>query len=457
MSTLLIRDARLLVTMDAQRREIAGGAVFVRDNVIEQVGSSADLPSTADEVIDAPDQVVIPRLVNTHHHMYQTLTRACVQDNELFGWLRGLYPIWANLTPEMVKVSTQTAMAELLLSGCTTSSDHLYIYPNGVRLDDSIEGAAQIGMRFHAARGSMSVGESKGGLPPDGVVEDEAAILKDTQRAIERWHDPGRFAMQRVVVAPCSPFSVSRELMRDSAALARQYGVSLHTHLAENDNDIAYTREKFGCTPAEYVEQLGWTGPDVWCAHCVKLDAHGIDLFARSGTGVAHCPCSNMRLASGIAPIRAMRDAGVSVGIGVDGAASNDAGHLLSEVRMAMLLQRVAHGPVNGPSAMSAREALEIATLGGAKVLNRDDIGALGVGMAADIVTVPLNDIGMTGAQHDPLAALLFCQVPRVRHNIVNGRVVVRDGELTTLELPALMARHNTLAAELLNAARTGY
>ena len=451
MATLLIRNARLLVTMDEQRRELAGGGVFVRDNVIEAVGPSADLPMSADEVIDAHDQIVIPGLVNTHHHMAQTLTRALVQDNELFGWLQGLYPIWANLTPEMVRVSTQTAMAELLLSGCTTSSDHLYIYPNGVRLDDSIEGASQIGMRFHAARGSMSVGRSKGGLPPDRVVEDEAAILKETQRLIERWHNPGRFAMQRIVVAPCSPFSVSRELMRDSALLAREHDVSLHTHLAENDNDIAYTREKFGCTPAEYVESLGWVGPDVWCAHCVKLDAPGIGLFARSGTGVAHCPCSNMRLASGIAPIRAMRDAGVSVGLGVDGAASNDAGHMLGEARMAMLLQRTA----SGPHAMSAREMLEIATLGGAKVLMRDDIGALAPGMAADIVTIPLNEIGLAGALHDPLAALLFCQVPRVQHSIVNGRVVVRDGRLTTVDLPVLVERHNALARELVEAART--
>jgi len=458
MSTLLIRHARLLVTMDAGRREIADGAVFVRDHAIEAVGASADLPDSADEVIDARDQIVIPGLVNTHHHMYQTLTRALVQDNELFGWLQGLYPIWAHLTPEMVRVSTQTAMAELLLSGCTTSSDHLYIYPNGrhgkVSLDDSIEGAQQIGMRFHAARGSMSVGQSKGGLPPDCVVEDEAAILKETQRLIERWHNPRRFAMQRVVVAPCSPFSVSRELMRDSALLAREHKVSLHTHLAENDNDIAYTREKFGCTPAEYAESLGWIGPDVWCAHCVKLDVPGIGLFARSGTGVAHCPCSNMRLASGIAPIRAMRDAGVSVGLGVDGAASNDAGHMLGEARMAMLLQRVAHGAEKGPSAMSAREALEIATLGGAKVLMRDDIGALAPGMAADIVTIPLDEIGLAGALHDPLAALLFCHVPRVRHSIVNGRVVVRDGELTTVELPVLLERHNALARELVEASR---
>ena len=459
MATLLIKNAHLLVAMDAQRREIPDGAVFVRDNVIEEVGGSIELPATADEVIDARDQIVIPGLVNTHHHMYQTLTRAlpAVQDCELFTWLQGLYPIWANLTPEMVRVSTQTAMAELLLSGCTTSSDHLYVYPNGVQLDDSIEAAAEIGMRFHGARGSMSVGQSRGGLPPDCVVEAEPAILKDTQRLIERWHDPGRFAMQRIVVAPCSPFSVSRELMRDSALLARSFGtshgVSLHTHLAENDFDVAYTREKFGCTPAEYSEQLGWVGPDVWCAHCVKLDPAGIALFARTGTGVAHCPCSNMRLASGIAPVRAMRDAGVSVGLGVDGAASNDAGHMLGEARMAMLLQRVAHGPLHGPKAMGAREMLEIATLGGAKVLNRDDIGALAPGMAADIVTVPLNHIGMAGALHDPLAALLFCQVPRIAHSVVNGRVVVRDGRITTLELPLLVERHNALARQLANAA----
>jgi cytosine/adenosine deaminase-related metal-dependent hydrolase len=340
-------------------------------------------------------------------------------------------------------------MAELLLSGCTTSSDHLYLFPNGVRLDDTIEAAAEIGMRFHAARGAMSVGESKGGLPPDAVVEDEAAILADTQRLIERWHDPKRHAMQRIVVAPCSPFSVSRELMRDAALLAREHGVSLHTHLAENDNDIAYTREKFGCTPAEYAEALSWVGPDVWHAHCVKLDAAGIALFAKTGTGVAHCPGSNMRLASGIAPIRAMRDAGVPVSIAVDGSASNDSGHMLGEARLALLLQRVAHGPVKGPSALTAREVLEIATLGGARVLNRDDIGALAPGMSADLVCVPLDDIGLAGALHDPLAALFFCHVPRVRHTVVNGRVIVRDGQLATLDLPVHLEHHNRLARVL--------
>ena len=454
MKTLLVRNATLLVTMDAQRREIAGGGLFARGGVIEAVGPADTLPATADEVIDARGQVVIPGLVNTHHHMYQSLTRVIrpAQDCELFDWLRALYPIWSRLTPEMIRVSTQTAMAELLLSGCTTSSDHLYIYPNGVRLDDTLEAAAEIGMRFHAARGSMSVGESQGGLPPDRVVEREEAILADTLRVVERWHDPARHAMQRIVVAPCSPFSVSRELMREAAVLARAHGVSLHTHLAENEKDIAYTREKFGCTPAQYAEALGWVGPDVWHAHCVELDAEGIALFARTGTGVAHCPGSNMRLASGIAPIRAMRDAGVPVGLAVDGSASNDSGHLLGEARLALLLQRVANGPVAGPAAMTAREVLEIATLGGARVLGRDDIGALAPGMSADLVSVRLDEIGLAGAGHDPLAALFFCHVPRVTHAVVNGRVVVRDGQLASLDLPRLIERHNALAAQLVSA-----
>jgi len=447
MSTLLIRNARLVATMDAARREIADGAVFVRDRRIEAVGATAALPATADEVIDARDQVVIPGLVNTHHHFFQSLTRVLppAQDCALFDWLHALYPVWARLTPEMVFVATQTAMAELLLSGATTSSDHHYLFPDGVRLDDCFDAAAAIGMRFHAARGAMSVGQSQGGLPPDAVVEREDAILADTQRLIERWHDPAPGAMRRVVVAPCSPFSVSRDLMRESATLARAHGVSLHTHLAENDHDIAYTRERFGCTPAEYAESLGWVGPDVWHAHCVKLDAAGIALFARTGTGVAHCPGSNMRLASGIAPVRAMRDAGVPVSLAVDGSASSDSGHLLGEARLALLLQRVA----GGPAALGAREVLEIATRGGAQVLGRDDIGALAPGMAADLVTVALDEIGLAGAGHDPLAALFFCHVPRVRHSIVDGRVVVRDGHLTTLDLPRLIERHNALAAQL--------
>lgn len=451
MSTLLLKNADVLVTMDAARREIAGGGIFVRDGVIEAVGTADQLPSSADQVISLAGTVALPGLVNTHHHMYQSLTRAIpgAQDAELFGWLRRLYPIWAGLTPEMIRVSTLTAMAELILSGCTTSSDHLYLYPNGSRLDDSIEAAATIGMRFHAARGSMSVGESQGGLPPDRLVEDEAAILHDTRRLIETWHNPARHAMQRIVVAPCSPFSVSRELMREAANLARSYGVSLHTHLAENDNDVAYSREKFGMTPAEYAESLGWVGHDVWHAHCVKLDAAGIGLFAHTGTGVAHCPCSNMRLASGIAPIPALRAAGVPVGLGVDGCASNDAAHLLSEARQAMLLARVGHGP----AAMSARQALEIATLGGARVLDRDDIGALAPGMSADLVAFPVDGLELAGAAvHDPVAALVFCTPPTVRHSVINGKPVVRDGEFLPLELAPLVATHNRLAHQLANA-----
>lgn len=450
MSTLLVGGATLLATMDAARREITDGAVFVRDHVIEAVGRSSELPATADVVIDASDQVVLPGLVNTHHHFFQTLTRVlpAAQDAELFDWLRALYPVWGRLTPEMAFDSTQVAAAELLLSGCTTSSDHLYLFPHGVTLDDTLEAAMQIGLRFHAARGAMSVGESQGGLPPDGLVEDEDAILADTERLIRRWHDPARFAMRRVVVAPCSPLSVSPRLMEEAATLARRHRVNLHTHLAENQKDIAYTRERFGCTPAEYAEQLGWLGPDVWHAHCVQLDPAGIALFARTGTGVAHCPGSNMRLASGIAPIRAMCDAGVPVGLAVDGSASNDSGHLLAEARLALLLQRVAHVD-RGPAALTAREVLEIATRGGARVLGRDDIGHLAPGMAADLITVPLDEIGLAGAGHDPLAALFFCTVPRVRHSVVHGRVVVRDGELQTLDLPTLIARHRRLAAQL--------
>ena len=445
--TLLARNADVLVTMDARRREIRGGGVYVEGNAIVAVGDSDELPPAADEVIDLAGHVVVPGLVNTHHHMYQTLTRAMplAQDAELFGWLEALYPVWARMTPEMIRVSTRTAIAELLLSGCTTTSDHLYVFPNGSRLDDSIEAASTTGIRFHATRGSMSVGASRGGLPPDALVEDEDAILADTRRVIEAWHDPARHSMLRIGVAPCSPFSVSRELMRASAALARSCGVSMHTHLAENDNDVAYSREKFGCTPAQYAEDLGWVGRDVWHAHCVKLDDVGIGHFAHTGTGVAHCPCSNMRLASGIAPVRRMRDAGVNVGLGVDGSASNDAGHLMGEARQAMLLQRVG----SGPAAMTAREALEIATLGGATVLGRDDVGALAPGMSADFVAFDLRQPGYAGALGDPVAALVFCAPSTVAWSVVGGNVVVREGRIATFDLVPHLERHNRLAREL--------
>ena len=447
--TLLVKNAAVLVTMDDARRELRDAGLYIEDNRILAVGPTATLPETADEIIDLRGHIVLPGLINTHHHMYQSLTRAvpAAQDVELFGWLETLYPIWARLTPEMIRVSALTAMAELILSGCTTSSDHLYLYPNGARLDDTIESAARIGLRFHASRGSMSVGRSAGGLPPDSLVENEASILRDTQRLIETHHDASRYAMQRIVVAPCSPFSVSRDLMRESAALARTHGVSLHTHLAENANDVAYSREKFNRTPAEYAEELGWVGRDVWHAHCVQLDDHGIDLFARTGTGVAYCPCSNMRLASGIAPICKMTKRGVSVGLGVDGSASNDSAHLLGEARQAMLLQRVGFGP----AAMTARDALTLATRGGAAVLNRDDIGVLAPGMAADFIAFDLANPNFAGALHDPVAALVFCTPAQVALSVINGRIVARDGQLTTVDLPVIIEHHNQLAATLLN------
>ena len=447
MPTLLVKNADVLDTMDERRREIPGGGLFAEDGRILAVGASAELPATADEVLDLRGHVVIPGLVNTHHHMFQSLTRAvpAAQDASLFEWLQCLYPIWGRLTPEMIQVSSLTAMAELMLSGCTTSSDHLYIYPNGCRLDDSLQAAAEIGLRFHATRGSMSVGESQGGMPPDRLVEAESAILRDTQRVIEAHHDPARFAMRRIAVAPCSPFSVSRDLMRESAALARSYGVSLHTHLAENTDDVAYSLEKFGRTPAEYAEDLAWLGPDVWHAHCVRLDEAGIGRFAQTGTGVAHCPCSNTRLASGIAPIAAMLARGVPVGLGVDGSASNDGAHLLGEARQALLLQRVGFGP----AALNARQALELATRGGAHVLNRDDIGRLAPGMAADFAAFDLNQLGFAGAQEDPVAALIFCTPATAAWTVINGRIVVRDGQLATIDLPVVLERHRRFSRQI--------
>jgi 8-oxoguanine deaminase len=457
--TLLIKNARCIATM--QGAELKNASIFIRGNLIEAIGAATDLPQTADEVIDARDHLATPGLVNTHHHMVQCLTRAVpsVQNAELFSWLRGLYPIWAGLTPDMVRVSNQVAMAELLLSGCTTSSDHLYIYPNGVRLDDSIDAAKSIGLRFTATRGAMSVGQSKGGLPPDHLVEDEAAILKETQRLLETYHDTTHGSMLNIASSPCSPFSVSLDLMRESAVLARSYNARLHTHLAENDHDIAYTLEKFNCTPAQYAEKLGWVGHDVWHAHCVKLDDEGIYLFGKTKTGVAHCPCSNMRLASGIAPVRKMLNAGVPVGIGVDGSASNDGAHMLGEARQAMLLARLgksleSFGCDTAPQEMTARDALALATTGGAQVLGRSDIGHLAVGMCADLVLWNLNSLAFAGgAVHDPVGALLLCASPQAAYTVVNGRVVVREGRLTTVEIGPIIEQHNRYANQLADAA----
>jgi cytosine/adenosine deaminase-related metal-dependent hydrolase len=444
MTEILIRGAERVVTMNPARDEIAGGDVLIRGGVIAAVGQGL---TSAGTVIDAGGCVVTPGLVNTHHHLYQSLTRAVPggQDALLFGWLRTLYPIWARFGPEEMRISALTGLAELALSGCTLTSDHLYLYPNGARLDDTIAAAAEIGLRFHPTRGAMSIGESKGGLPPDALVEDEAAILKDMERVVDAFHDPAPGAMVRVGLAPCSPFSVSRDLMRETAILARDKRVMLHTHLAENDEDVAFSLARFGCRPGQYAEDLGWTGADVWHAHCVKLDAAEIGLFARSHTGVAHCPCSNCRLGSGIAPLRQMRDAGVSVGLGVDGSASNDAANLIAEARQAMLLQRVARGA----DAMSAREALEIATLGGARVLGRPDCGSLVAGKRADVAVWDLSGIEAAGAW-DPVAALVLCGPTRVRDLFVEGREVVRGGHLATVDLGRVIEDQTRLARALI-------
>ena len=444
MSHLLIRGADTVLTMDPARGEFSGD-IRLRDGVIAELGH--DLPPNGAEILDARGCVVTPGLINTHHHLFQTLTRAVPagQDALLFGWLQALYPIWARMGPEHIRVSAMLGLTELALSGCTTSSDHLYLFPNGARLEDSIAGAAEVGLRFHPTRGAMSIGESDGGLPPDALVEREAAILDDCIRVIDGFHNPSPGAMVRVGIAPCSPFSVSRELMRDAAVLARDKGVRLHTHLAENDEDIAYSLEQFGCRPGQYAEDLGWTGEDVWHAHCVKLDTDEIALFSATGTGVAHCPCSNCRLGSGIAPVRAMRDAGVPVGLGVDGTASNDTGDLVGEARQAMLLQRVARGA----DAMSAREALEIATMGGARVLGRaDEIGSLTPGKRADLAIWDVSGIEAAGSWDK--AALLLAGPRRVRDLIVEGRRVVSEGRMLTLDARRLARDADRLARDLM-------
>ena len=444
MGSLLVRNAEVLATQNDEGEEIAGGGFYAVDGVIEAVGR--DLPATADDVVEAAGAVVIPGLVNTHHHLYQNLTRAVPAgvDAPLFDWLKALYPIWARMGPEHVRVSALVGLAELALSGATCVADHLYMFPNGARLDDEIDAAREAGVRLHATRGAMSIGESDGGLPPDALVEGEAAILDDCIRVIDAHHDPRPGAMIRVGVAPCSPFSVSRDLMRDAALLARDKGVMLHTHLAENDQDISYSLEKFGCRPGQYAEDLGWTGPDVWHAHCVKLDAGEIDLFARTLTGVAHCPCSNCRLASGIAPVRAMLDAGVKVGLGVDGSASNDGADLLGEARQAMLLQRVD----GGATALTTRQALRLATRGGAEVLGRDDFGQIAPGRRADFAVFDLSGIETAGAW-DPVAALVLCAPLRARETWVEGRPVVREGRIVSFDLGAALKYHASLSRAL--------
>ena len=460
MTTLLIKNANVIATMDAEDRELKDSAIFCRDGFIEQMGPTDTLPHTADTVLDLQDHLILPGLINTHHHFYQTLTRAipAAQNVNLFNWLKTLYPIWARMNSEDIFVSTQTALSELALSGCTTSSDHLYLFPNGSRLDDEIDAAASMGLRFHAARGSMSLGESKGGLPPDSVVDDEESILKDSQRLIERYHDPKPGSKVQILLAPCSPFSVTSELMRQSALLAREYSVHLHTHLAETQDEEAFCLQMFGYKPVAYMQQVNWIGNDVWFAHSVHVNQEEIDLYAHTGCGVAHCTSSNMRLASGIAPIMDMMKAGVKVGLGVDGSASNDGSHMLGETRLTMLLARLnsgLHGAslsgTSAPGLMTARQALSLATRGGAAVLGRTDIGSLEVGKCADMIAIDLNRLEYTGALHDPVAAVVFCYPIQVDYNIIGGEIIVNKGHLTTLDLQAHAKKHNLAAKKLIN------
>ena len=449
MTIVLIKNARLLITNDEHLGDIPGGSLLIRENLIEKVGPTEELTSEADEVIDAHGMAVLPGLINTHHHFYQTLTRAVpgAQDQELFDWLVRLYPIWGEMDPQAVFISSLTAMAELILSGCTTSSDHLYLIPNGASFDDQVRAAQQIGLRFHLTRGSMSLGRTQGGLPPDHVVQREDEILRDCQRVIEAYHDPRPNAMLRVALAPCSPFSVTQELMRQAARLARSYhGVMLHTHVAETRDEVTFCEERFNLRPAALMQSLGWVGPDVWWAHSIFVNEDEIRMMAETGTGVAHCPSSNMRLGSGICQVRAMLDAGVKVGIGVDGSASNDSSHLLTETRNALLLQRVKYGA----GAFTVREGITLATRGSAAVLGRDELGILAPGKAADVIGVRLDTLGLAGAAvHDPLGALLLCSVQGVDFSVINGRLVVRNGRLLTLDLEEHIARHNEIARRM--------
>ncbi len=459
MTTLLIKNATLIVTMDGEERDLKDAAIFCRDGFIEQIGVQADLPQSADRVLDLKDHIVLPGLINTHHHFYQTLTRALPgsQNANLFNWLTYLYPIWAGLTPEDIFTSTQTALAELALSGCTTASDHLYLFPNGSKLDDQIEAAAQMGMRLHASRGSMSLGQSQGGLPPDSVVDTEDKILADSERLILRYHDPKPGSKLQIVLAPCSPFSVTGELMRESAMLARRYGVQLHTHLAETEDEDDFCLAKFGRKPVAYMQSLDWVGNDVWFAHSVWVNDDEMNVYAHHGCGVAHCPSSNMRLASGIAPIMTMLGKGIKLGLGVDGSASNDGSHMLNEVRQAMLLSRLNSGikgasrsAPDAPALMTARQALSIATRGGAAVLGRKDIGSLEVGKCADFFAINLNRLDYAGALEDPLAAVVFCSPVKADYTVVGGELIVEKGELKPIDIAKQTEKHNAASRRLI-------
>jgi cytosine/adenosine deaminase-related metal-dependent hydrolase len=457
----LIHGARLVLTMDDARTRIPDGAVLMEDDRIERVGPSAELGrAPADRRLDARGKVVLPGLVNTHHHLPQVLTRNVprVQEAPLFQWLMELYEVWRGTDAAAVDVAARVGLGELLLTGCTTTSDHLYLFPREEQrlIDVEVEVARELGIRFHPTRGSMSRGRSAGGLPPDDVVQDEQTILEDSLRLIREHHDPRPRAMTRIALAPCSPFSVTDDLMRRTADLAREHGVRLHTHLAETRDEEEYCLEVYGCRPVEFVRRLGWLGRDVWMAHCVHLNDDEVRLFAETGTAVAHCPTSNFRLGSGLAPVRAMLDAGVAVGLGVDGSASNDSSNMLAEARQALLAPRPALEPARWPT---AEDVLWMATRGGARCLGRDDIGSLEPGKAADLILIDTRRLSYAGAASDLAAALVFTPFPEpVSTAIVNGRVVVENGRLVDVDVWELVERADRISDGMLREAsrRTG-
>ncbi|MBV6657169.1 MAG: 8-oxoguanine deaminase [Devosiaceae bacterium] len=457
-SATLFTNIDVLATFDSHGAELREAAMLVRGPVIERIGPADQILAADDQVdriVDWSGHVVLSGLINTHHHMYQNLTRCMVQDDDLFTWLTTLYPVWAQMDDAAVGISAKIAMAELMLSGCTTASDHLYILPNDCRIDTTIDAARTLGLRFHASRGAMSRGESQGGLPPDSCVEDEEAILRDTERLIHAHHDMSRHAMTRIIVAPCSPFSVTEGLMREAAQLARQHrGVRLHTHVAETLDEETYCDEMFGKRVVGFCESVDWVGDDVWYAHAIFLNDREIRLLAETGTGATFCPSAHMRLGSGIMRAREMLDAGVTVGFGVDGSASNDGGNLFLEARLGIALQRVAPtrylseapggrgGFAGSPKGLSAREALAMATNYGAKLLGRDDIGHLAPGMSADFIAIKRDHISLTGTQRDPVAALLWSGPFTVDQSVINGVQVIEDGAFTAFDLPAAIAEH---------------
>ena len=456
MSATLFKDVKEIITMDDERRRLKDHDMLVRDGKIAALEPEIELPDDLDrsevEIISGDDHFIFPGLINTHHHFYQSLTRNIreVQDVELFDWLTSLYPLWSHLTPEAVYYSTLVAGAELLKTGCTTSVDQFYVFPRQERydlLDEEFRAAEKLGLRLHACRGSMSLGQEDGGLPPDEVVQTEEEILQDTRRVIEEFHDPEPFARSRVVVSPCSPFSVTRRLMEESIELAREYGVMAHTHLAETEDEDEFCQEKFGLTPLEYMKDVGWIGPDVWFAHGVHLDQEEIEELAAHETGVAHCPTSNMKLSSGVASVPDMLEAGMPLGLAVDGSASNDASNMRSEMKTALLLHKLSHGITSvGPE-----DILEMATRGGSEMLKQPETGSLAEGQAADLFLLDSRRLALAGGLSDPVSALINTGIDHgVDMTMVAGEIVVRGGRLETISEREIAARANKIADDML-------